>query len=173
MGSSSNILFGQELRVLRRRSKESLAEVSGAVEIDVTTLGEIEAGNKLPSEDVVMLLISHFSLREDEALKLWRLAGFDNALRGTSLNLGQAEMMPENVSNNRILYTDMVQVSANNYGVILNFLQGVGSDGKPSAVARIGMSREHARSVIEVLQRTIDLAENPVQEKPKRLIDGK
>lgn len=168
MGNSRSLLFGQELRVLRRRSKESLAEVSGAVEIDVTTLGEIEAGNKLPTEDVVMLLISHFSLREDEALKLWRLAGFDNALSGVSLNLSQAETMSDNINDNRVLYTDMVQVSANNYGVILNFLQGVSSDGKPSAVARIGMSREHAKSVIEVLQRTIDLAENP-----KRLIDGK
>ncbi len=167
------MLFGQELRVLRRRSKESLAEVSGAVEIDVTTLGEIEAGNKLPTEDVVMLLISHFSLREDEALKLWRLAGFDNALSGISLNLSQAEIMSDNIANNRILYTDMVQVSANNYGVILNFLQGIGSDGKPSAVARVGMSRAHAKSVIEVLQRTLDLADSPVKEAPKRLIDGK
>jgi len=167
------MLFGQELKGLRRRSKESLAEVSGAVEIDVTTLGEIEAGSKLPSEDVVMLLISHFSLHEDEAMKLWRLAGFDNAHSGVSQSYTQAENMSESVASNRILYTDMVQVSANNYGVILNFLQGIGGDGKPSAVARIGMSREHAKSVIEVLQRTLDLAENPKDTLPKRLIDGK
>lgn len=163
------MLFGQELRVLRRRSKESLAEVSGAVEIDVTTLGEIEAGYKMPSEDVVMLLISHFSLREDEALKLWRLAGFDNALNGVSMGATQAEAIAES-STSRILYSDMVQVSANNYGVILNFLQGIGSDGKPSAVSRIGMSREHAKSIIEVLQRTLDLAES--NKVPKKLIEG-
>lgn len=166
-------LFGLELRALRSRRKESLAEVSGAVEIDVATLGEIEAGNRLPSEDVVMLLINHFSLRDDEAMKLWRLAGFDSVLSGGSQNAVQAENMSEIVASNRILYTDMVQVSANNYGVILNFLQGIGSDGKPSAVARIGMSREHAKSVIEVLQRTIHLAENPIKQAPKRLIDGK
>lgn len=154
---------------MRRRFRESLAEVSGAVEIDVTTLGEIEAGNKLPSEDVVMLLISHFSLREDEATKLWRLAGFDNALSGVSL----AASSPENFTftDNRVLYTDMVQVSANNYGVILNFLQGIGSDGKPSAVARIGMSREHAKSIVEVLSRTIDMADNKLE--PKKLMEGK
>ncbi len=166
-------LFGLELRALRSQHKESLAEVSGAVEIDVTTLGEIESGNKLPSEDVVMLLINHFSLREEEALKFWRLAGFDSSINGSIAGDIQAENTNMVINDNKVLYTDMVQVSANNYGVILNFLQGIGSDGKPSAVARIGMSREHARSVIEVLQRTVDLAENPKDTAPKRLIDGK
>lgn len=155
---------------MRRRFRESLAEVSGAVEIDVTTLGEIEAGNKLPSEDVVMLLISHFSLHEDEALRLWRLAGFDSSLN-SSTTTTQMESTNMAVNDNKVLYTDMVQVSANNYGVILNFLQGMGSDGKPSAVARIGMSREHARSVIEVLSKTINMAENKLE--PKKLMEGK
>jgi hypothetical protein len=169
MGDSRNTLFGQELRTLRRRFRESLAEVSGAVEIDVKDLGEIEAGQKLPSEDVVMLLISHFSLREDEALRLWRLAGFDNVLNGISQNNAQSEYITEN--DNRILYTDMIQVSANNYGVILNFLQGIGSDGKPSAVARVGMSREHAKSIVAVLSKTLDMAEKKTE--PKKLTEGK
>lgn len=169
MGDSNNTLFGQELRTLRRRSRESLAEVSGAVEIDVKDLGEIEAGVKLPSEDVVMLLISHFSLREDEALKLWRLAGFDNALSGVTQNSTQSENFLN--ADNRILYTDMIQVSANNYGVILNFLQGIGSDGKPSAVARVGMSREHAKSIIAVLTKTLDMANQ--NSEPKKLMEGK
>lgn len=171
MGNPRNVLFGQELRVLRRRFCESLAEVSGAVEIDVNTLGEIEAGSKLPSEDVVMLLISHFSLRDDEALKLWRLAGFDSSLNGISAGASEAMNMSTVVNDNKVLYTDMVQVSVNNYGVILNFLQGIGSDGKPSAVARIGMSREHANSIIEVLTKTIDMAENKTE--PKQLTEGK
>lgn len=170
MGDSKGMLFGQELRILRRRFRESLAEVSGAVEIDVTTLGEIEAGNKLPSEDVVMLLISHFSLREEEALKLWRLAGFDSSLNGAGVS--QQDIISNAVNDNKVLYTDMVQVSANNYGVILNFLQGIGSDGKPSAVARIGMSREHAKSIVEVLNRTLDLADKSPKQIPKRMIDS-
>lgn len=169
MGDSKNTLFGQELRTLRRRFRESLAEVSGAVEIDVKDLGEIEAGVKLPSEDIVMLLISHFSLREDEALKLWRLAGFDNALSGISQNSSQSESML--VADSRIIYTDMIQVSANNYGVVINFLQGIGSDGKPSAVARVGMSREHAKSIIAVLSKTLGMEENKLE--PKKLTEGK
>ena len=37
------------------------------VEIDVDTLSGIERGEHRPSESVLLLLISHFDIREDEA----------------------------------------------------------------------------------------------------------
>ena len=165
--------FGNHLRSLRRLRRESLAEVSGAVEIDVTELGEIEAGSRPPSEDIVLLLISHFSLREDEAAQLWKLAGFDQTRFGIVNLDNQSDTVPCTTTyDNRILYTDMVHVSANNYGVVVNFLQGLGADGKPSAVARIGMSREHAKSLIDVLERTIKLAESQQSGPQKQLPDS-
>ncbi len=57
----------------------------------------------------------------------------------------------------RIVYTDMVHVMVNNYGVIMNFMQTAGPGSQPLAVSRIGMSREHAQSVLEVLQKTLAL----------------
>ena len=62
----------------------------------------------------------------------------------------------------------MVHVMVNNYGVIMNFMQGAGPNNQPLAVARIGMSREHAKSVLEVLQKTLDQADEPPAE-PKQL----
>lgn len=151
--------FGETLRKLRTRHQESLAEVSGAVEIDVRLLGAIEANEQPPTEELVLLLISHFSLREDEAAKFWQLAGYDaerfglfNTDTQIDENYGYAEQP--------IIYTDMVHISANHYGVIINFLQGLGVNGKPTPVARLGMSREHARSILEVLRRTLDMADN-------------
>jgi hypothetical protein len=55
----------------------------------------------------------------------------------------------------RIVYTDMLHVSVNDYGVVMNFLQGSGPKNPPLAIARVGMSREHAKSVLEVLQKTL------------------
>lgn len=161
--------FGNHLRSLRRRNKESLAEVSGAVEIDVRELGEMEAGRRRPSEDILLLIISHFSLREDEALKLWQLAGFEQGTFGTISGDNAHDVLPYSIQGNeqRVLYTDMVHVSANNYGVVVNFLQGLGADGRPVAVSRIGMSREHAKSLIEVLERTLRLSENQQQQLPE------
>lgn len=162
--------FGNALRTLRRRRHETLAEISGAIELDINKLDEIEAGKLQPSEETVLLLISHFSLKEDEAVSFWQLAGYDQSRFGVytedNLNEQNAFVAP---SDSRILYTDMVHVSVNNYGVVVNFLQGMGMDGKPLVVSRVGMSREHANSLIDVLQRTVRMADAPKQQQQKQL----
>ena len=64
----------------------------------------------------------------------------------------------------RIVYTDMVQVMVNNYGVIMNFMQGAGPQNQPLAVSRVGMSKEHAKSILELLRATLEQSE---QEDPQ------
>lgn len=161
--------LGIRLRAVRQKLQESLIEVSGAVEIDSTILASIEQGEKRPSEDILLLLISHFGINEAEAAKLWELAGYDRQTMqgGTQMSdeQGQAKMIMVMPVDNRVVYTDMVNVMANNFGVVMNFMQTGGADNQQVAVARIGMSKEHARSVIEVLQKTLAQAEEP----PKRL----
>lgn len=154
--------FGNKLKQIREQAKESIAEVSGAVEVDTTMLASIEAGENQPSEDIVLLLISHFALKEDEALKMWELAGYDQEKTGlTSIvsdGTGTAQTAYINSSDARILYTDIVHVNANRYGVVINFLQGLGPNSQPMAVSRIGMSHEHAKSLLDVLQQTLKLS---------------
>ncbi len=163
--------LGNRLKQMREMRKESLAEVSGAVEIDTDALLAYEEGQERPVEDILLLLISHFSAKEDQATKLWELAGYD-----------QAELPAQNMVNNtqgqvqngvvvlpndsRIVYTDMVHVMVNNYGVIMNFMQTAGPNSQPLAVSRIGMSKEHALSVLEVLQKTLSL-QSPKAIQPK------
>lgn len=156
--------LGKHLRRIREKRQETLAEVSGAVEIEPDMLNAIEEGRERPGEDILLLLISHFATKEDVATKLWELAGYN-----------QDELPVQNVVNNtqgqaqngvvvlpgdaRIVYTDMVHVMVNNYGVIMNFMQTAGPNSQPLAVSRIGMSKEHAKSVLEVLQKTLSLHE--------------
>jgi len=152
--------LGSQLKVMREKRQESLAEVSGAVEIDIDSLSRIERGSERPAEDILLLLISHFAIKEDEATKLWELAGYDQSqlpvshmANDSSGQVAQSVMvMPIDA---RVVYTDMVHVMANNYGVVMNFMQGTGPGGQPLAVARLGMSKEHAKSVLEVLRRTL------------------
>lgn len=164
--------LGSFLKRHREKRQESLAEVSGAVEIEVTQLTDIELGKTRPSEDILLLLISHFAMKDDEATKLWEMAGFDQddtpATHMINDELGDAKssvmVMPADA---RIVYTDMVHVMVNNYGVVMNFMQGAGPGNQPLAVSRIGMSKEHARSVMEVLKTTLEQSEKPVE--PKKL----
>jgi hypothetical protein len=151
--------LGLQLKSLREKRKESLVEVSGAVEIDTDALLSIEQGDKLPTEDILLLLISHFDLHKDDALNLWKLAGYDQAENHGSehmdtVNQSAIVVLPIDA---RILYTDLVNISTNNYGLTMNFLQTSGSkNGQPLSVARVGMSREHAESVLNVLKKVLD-----------------
>ena len=176
MGSNHNNpyqSFGEVLKHLRSKAAKSSAEVSSAVEIDESRLEKYETGEQRPPEDILLLLIQHFDLPDEQASELWKLAGYSGEptedLYFENDDDGGAQQVSVGVSAHdaRIVYTDMIQVMVNNYGVIINFMQGAGPASQPLAVSRVGMSKEHARSVLEVLQKTLEQAENPTA--PKQL----
>src|SRR3954470_1937002 len=114
--------LGKHLKELRTRANESLAEASGAVEIDVRELAGFELGKHRPTEDVLLLLISHFGAKDDEAVRLWEMAGY--AMERIPVSHGMSsEPGAQNGSDNRVLFTDVVDIIVNNYGVIMNFMQ--------------------------------------------------
>ena len=152
--------LGARLKGIREHKRESLAEVAGSVEIEVDSLSAMEQGVNRPSEDILLLLISHFATKEEEATRLWELAGYDQADTGI-LNLSNS---PEGLTKNsvvvmpvdaRIVYTDMAHVVVNNHGVVMNFMQTSGPNNQPLVVSRLGMSREHAQSLLSLLQQTL------------------
>lgn len=176
VGNNREIIFmgkpfqqlGGKLRIIREQRRESLAEVSGAVEIDTDVLEKIESGEQRPSEDILLLLLSYFDVHDEEATSYWDLAGYNNGESEKStgpsqqstfdLNQPVAMLMPMDL---RIVYTDMVHVMSNNFGIVMNFMQTAGPNNQPLAVARIGMSREHAQSVVDILQQTLAQANQP------------
>jgi transcriptional regulator with XRE-family HTH domain len=152
--------LGRRLKALREKANESLAEVSGAVEIDVRELASFELGQARPNEEVLLMLISHFSTQDEEAVKLWELAGYGVAKITSAQMISDISVVNQPVANsNPILFTDVVDIMVNNYGVVMNFMQSSGPNAKPSTVARIGMSREHAKSVLQILQATLNQTE--------------
>jgi transcriptional regulator with XRE-family HTH domain len=165
--------FGEVLKKLRSKAAKSSAEVSSAIEIDESRLQKYEAGEQRPTEDILLLLIQHFELQDDQATELWKLAGYSGEPEEDQYFIndesGGAQQITVGITpqDARIVYTDMIQVMVNNYGVIINFMQGAGPSNQPLAVSRVGMSKEHARSVLEVLQKTLDQADNPP--KPKQI----
>lgn len=171
--------FGEVLKKLRSQASKTPAEVSGAVEIDESRLKAFESGEQRPTEDILMLLIQHFQLKDDQADELWKLAGYNGDPQSEQFFMNDEQGNPQQMTvgvtphDARIVYTDMIQVMVNNYGVIINFLQGAGPSNQPLAVSRVGMSKEHARSVLEVLQKTLDQSDNPQQPKQLKAPDKK
>src|SRR5688572_11254275 len=121
--------LGEKLKTIRQKLHESVAEVSGAVEIDEQSLLKIEQGKERPSEDILMLLINHFGMQDDDAAKLWQLAGYDDPndqdrdhQGGHHENQNRTMVMIMAVDP-RVIYSDGAQVTANSNGVILGFSQ--------------------------------------------------
>lgn len=162
--------LGERLRAIRQKLHESVAEVSGAVEIDEPVLHRIEQGQERPAEDILLLLINHFGMQDDEAASLWQLAGYDQPRphdhdrdRDQESNSRSAILVM--AVDPRIVYSDGVQVTASNNGVIVSFSQASGTPNNLTT-ARIGMSREQAYAVIRTLQDALSRSE------PRQLSDG-
>jgi transcriptional regulator with XRE-family HTH domain len=165
------VTLGKHLKYVREQSKQSLAEVSGAVEIDATALEQIEAGTERPHEDILLLLISYFNIQDQEAVQLWELAGYDgdvpDRLRSIEdLQVGNKNMVMLLALDMRTMYTDGLDIESSDAGLTLNFTQASIKQ-QSSPVARLGMSYDQAEKVIVQIQQAI--LEQRYNRGPKRL----
>jgi transcriptional regulator with XRE-family HTH domain len=154
--------LGTRLKYLRERSHESLAEVSGAVEIEEDKLERIEQGTERPSEEILMLLMSHFNMQDTEAVQVWELAGYDRRLgpevhhtiSPDDFSAGTKPVVMLLALDMRTQYTDGVDISADPAGVTLTFTQQ-GGQGSIQPVSKVGMSIEQAEAVAAALQHAL------------------
>jgi len=150
--------LGTRLKHIRENRRESLAEVSGAVEIDTDVLERIERGEERPSEDILMLLISHFGIQETEAVQLWESAGYNQPMgderdRSPVMNDGKPTMVLLAIDA-RVLYSDSISISGNDKGLVMHFAQAAGQS-RPMPIARVGMGYDQAQEVLRVLQQAL------------------
>ncbi|MBI2039572.1 hypothetical protein HYT18_00690 [Candidatus Microgenomates bacterium] len=71
----------------------------------------------------------------------------DRSGQGIQVNL------PNNVT---ILYSDSTFLTINQYGVVLDFAQRVGTTNQQTVVSRLGMSKEHAKVLIAALKELLE-----------------
>jgi transcriptional regulator with XRE-family HTH domain len=152
------ITLGRHLKYVREQLQQSLEEVSGSVEIDEQSLERIEAGRERPSEDILLLLISHYGVEEQQALQLWELAEYDAAAPNQikadiDLQTGNKVVMLLAVDM-RTMYSDGLEIEANKAGVTLNFTQSTGKS-QTMPVARVGMSTDQAEEVMRSIQQAL------------------
>ena len=157
---SPYITLGSHLRYVREQSHQSLSEVSGAVEIHEEQLERIEAGRERPSEDILLLLISHFGVQDREAVQLWELAEYDSDMPDDIRSDPQAADLHGKpvvmllAVDVRTMYSDGLEISVNPAGVTVNFTQAV-NQSQQASVARVGMSHAQAEQVIRAMQQAL------------------
>ena len=162
--------LGTRLKSFREHNRESLAEVCGAVEIDEKELNRFEAGQDRPSEDILLLLISHFGIRDDKAAELWQLAGYDRSQDDDRAEPSGRSSTLMVMIDPRVMYSDAVEVIANKQGVVVNFSQTSAGGNQPLTVSRIGMSYHQAKMVMGLLHQALYDHDNP--QNPRQLGGG-
>jgi len=152
------ISLGNHLKYLREQSHQTLSEVSGAVEIDEQLLINIELGINRPDEEILLLLINHFNIKDREAVQLWELADYDSDIPDQIKLEGELNSQKPVVMllapDGRTIYSDGVEVMTNNAGVTINFTQ-MQNIQQAASVAKIGMSHNQAREVLKTLQQAL------------------
>jgi transcriptional regulator with XRE-family HTH domain len=154
-------LLGNHLKQFREQKRESLLEASGAVEIDAELLERYENGQERPSEDILMLLINHFDVKDHEAVKAWESAGYESADHSGNLGRRQLDGLEKAAvlvlaMDARTIYSDGVLIDGNNSGLVMNFTQATGLNRRQQqTIARIGMSYEQAEQVLASLQQAL------------------
>lgn len=73
-----------------------------------------------------------------------------------------------NLDTTPILYTDNMFMTTNEDGLVLNVIQQVLSTNKVRVVARIGMSRTHAKKMLKELGRLLVMTEGQIQTREKK-----
>ena len=166
-------ILGALLKRLRESKKESLADVSGAVEMDEHVIADYEKGQQRPSEDILLLLMNHFGVQDERAAELWDIAGYDSRDqeqdREHSLHDDGFERRAQQTMmvmlDPRVMYTDGIEVFASNEGVVMNFHQRTGVPGQPIVVSRVGMSREQAKTFMGLIHKVLYDMDNPTTDK--------
>jgi transcriptional regulator with XRE-family HTH domain len=152
------VSLGNHLKYVREQAKQSLAEVSGAVEIDESQLMRIEAGFERPDEEVLLLLISHFKVHDREAVQLWELADYggdvpDEIRLSNDVQAGKQTLLLL-AMDVRTMYSDGVDIIVNPAGLTLNFTQATGLH-QAAPVARVGMSLDQAEQVVKAMEQAL------------------
>lgn len=156
--------LGAKLKHYRTQWQQSISEVSNTLEIDEKALQAIEAGKTIPSENELEMFISHFLLTDEQADDIRDLADNFKEQATEGLASGIEDMLMKQIvmyapPEGKILYTDSMQATVNKSGVVLQFMQGgkaPGGQNQQIMVSRVGMSREHAERMIDVLRTTLD-----------------
>lgn len=83
------------------------------------------------------------------------------------VNPGSEVQVSVNLDTTPILYTDNISMSTNEHGVVLDIMQRLGPTNQIRVVARVGMSREHAKRFVSELGKLLLMTEGQLQTSKK------
>lgn len=75
----------------------------------------------------------------------------------------QAFSINVNLDSTPILYTDNILMTTNEYGIVFDVCQKLGPTNQLRIIARVGMSRIHAKKMLDDLGKLLVMTEGQIQ----------
>jgi transcriptional regulator with XRE-family HTH domain len=162
--------MGELVRKERVKRKLSLADLSKKIEIDRTLISKIENGHYQPTEPILQRFIEVFSLDNQLAQRIWAFSGRPGG-PVTTQTAQRKELQVQPVTQpaqapnvtvdarTPVLYSDGMGVTSSEFGMVFDFGQRVGPTSNVNIVARIGVSYEHARKIMEAIHNELEKQE--------------
>jgi transcriptional regulator with XRE-family HTH domain len=165
--------LGELVREERVKHNLSLADLGRRLNLDRTLISKVENGRYSPTTNFLQRIIEVFSLDTDRANLLWHYSGKpvvfvetnNHKMENVAMSTPETRPVPVpamNVSVNPaqtpVLYSDMMGVTSSEFGMVFDFGQRVNTTNNATIVARVGVSYDHARKIMEAIQN--ELARN-------------
>lgn len=162
----TQLALAKQIRQLRLSSDLTLEQLAEKVNVHWTFLSKIEKGTRKPNVKLIKSLAKVFSLDEQEYQTLIHQLSQD-LRKGVNY-----KMEDENAANQNqkvlnlnvpqslaVLYSDSAVVNSNAHGIVLSFAQILGNTNTHNVVARVGISLQHAKSLLKALSKEVTNAE--------------
>ncbi|CAN5422560.1 hypothetical protein BH09PAT4_BH09PAT4_02810 [soil metagenome] len=160
--------IGKELRAIRKMSGESIEVAAKQLSIDRTHLNKIELGFYPPSEELLNKILAHFSVEGIKANQLRSILRRGEVEHVVVEGVKRKEgLMEQKIQANdpsqsvqvsfdpnkiQVLYSDSIMVGSTDYGLTMDIAQTApGNPQQQFIVARIGMSFDHAKKLLEAI----------------------
>lgn len=157
---------------------ETITSLAHGISTERSYLSKVINGKDKPSNQLLKQIALYLKLTPQQTEEIIAFASSQTAKRGekdsTSQGMGvnedmengqtptvpnnsQANQLEVNIPNNiPILYSDSAFITANPYGIVLDFAQSLASTNKFNVIGRIGLSLEHARAIRDLLNQKIN-----------------
>lgn len=172
MLASTNVMkkyapLGEKLKKYRQDLGLTAKDIAHVTNTSRSYITRLENGYEKPQFSILSILISHYSLSGREASELLTLAGYPTGgvivpQEGREVFKIDKSKNPNEIQVNlpndlKALYSDSMFVHLSPFGLVLDFAQTVGpTNQQQTVVSRIGMSKEHAKAMVEVIQRKLE-----------------
>lgn len=154
-------------RVEKGFSSKQFAEKAG---LSRPYLSRIENGHETPAPETLFKVIAALGLNDKDANELWKKANYSSAskIRVAETSEVSGVQKESKVTNNveinknqPILYTDAAFVTKSNFGLVIDYAQSIASTNNKIVVSRVGMSIDHAKALLKVLENELKAKDDP------------